>query len=227
MKRFPIWRVSIPAVAFATLGVTLASGAELQLMAPADHSLVKGTVTFQVRPQHTPAERFFENPDVILQNESGEEMQKVPAPIDPKTGVCSASIDTRGLPDGRYTAEFKYRCLIQGDQPETTSEFLTLGVRNGATRPARFTVKVDDQVYDEDHPAEVTVRVLDRKGKPMPAARVEFKTNRGAPDDDAEITDRDGEATTFVEYDEGGTVNLTVTVEQLPPVQRTLRFKAS
>lgn len=226
MQSFLIWRVPVLTVALAALGGTLATGAELQFVAPNDHSLVKGAITLQVRPQQVVGERFFENPDISFQNESGEELQKVPAPINPKTGICSARIDTRSLPDGRYTAEVTYRVLVRGDQPETTTESLTLGVRNSAIKPARFSVKVADQEYDDEHPAEVTVKVLDRKGRPMPAARVAFKTNQGAPDADAEITDRDGEAMTFVENDKGGPVTLTVTVEDLAPVARALRFKS-
>jgi hypothetical protein len=123
-------------------------------------------------------------------------------------------------------AEVTYRCLTGVDEPRTTSEFLTLGVRNGAAKPARFTVKVADQVFDDEHPAEVTVKVLDRKGKPMPAARVAYVVNRGELDSDAEITDSDGEATTSLECDQGGVTTLTVTVENLPPVKLTVRFKA-
>lgn len=225
MKRFPIWHVPMLAVAVTALGSTLARSAELQLMTPNDYALLKGAVTFQIRPQNTVAERFFENPYISFQNEAGDEIQQVPALFDQKTGICTVRVDTRTLPDGRYTAAVSYRVLVRGDQPETTTEYLTLGVRNGSTKPSRFTVKVANQPMDDEHPAEVTVRVLDRKGKPLPAARVTFKTDRGKPDTDAEITDRDGEVTTFVEHDDGGAVNLTVTVEDLPPVKRALNFK--
>jgi hypothetical protein len=146
--------------------------------------------------------------------------------MDAKTGICSAKIDTRSIPDGRYVAEVTYRCLTGIDEPRTTSEFLTLGVRNGAAKPARFTVKVADQVFDDEHPAEVSVKVLDRKGKPFPAARVTYVVNRGELDSDAEITDSDGEATTSLESDAGGTTTLTVTVENLPPVKIAVRFQA-
>lgn len=201
-----------------------AAAAEIKVLAPADKSLVHGRVTVRIQPQNQPNETFFSNPEISVQDEMGTVLEKFPAPRDPATGTCSAWFDTTRLRDGLYLVTITYRALAGGAVPAETREDLSLGVRNGPARPAKFTVTVPDHNCSTDEQADVEVKVYDQRGKLMPGARVAFKVDKGEVNDEADISDGSGEVTTFAASDEPQTVTLTVTVESLPPVTKTLRF---
>lgn len=209
---------------FLALSVRPGAAAELVILQPADRSVVKGAVTFRIRPKHARGEEFFSNPDIILRNEYGQELRRITAPLDPKTGICSATLDTGRLEDGLYLVTVTYRWLVAGDRALDTREELMLGVRNRGGRPARFSVEVEDRDYRTGDGCNVVVRVFDQRGRLLPAARVALKVDRGSLNSEAEITDSRGEVFTFVDSEEPGTVRLTVTVEDLPPVTRAIRF---
>lgn len=218
MKRFLI----LTALLLAPLARP-AAAAELQVLSPVDKSLVRGTVQFQIRPVHTPLDQFLSNPYVVIRDRDGKELEEVRAPRNLQTGICSVAVDTTRFRDGQYQVEVKYRTLVR-NQPQEVSELLTLGVRNTNLRPNRFTVQFEDRAYRLDEAADLTVRVLDGRGKPMEGARVAFKVDKGELPTPAEITDLDGEATLSLQSEELQNITLTITVEGLAPVTRTIRF---
>src|SRR5207248_877878 len=146
------------------------------------------------------------NPELSFQDEMGKELQKATAVMDKQTGVCSAAVETGKLPDGLYNVVINYRCLQNGKTPKAIREDLTLGVRNGPQRPGKFTVEIEDKAYKVADAADITVKVFDRKGKLMPAARVAFKVDKGELDSDADITDSSGEVFITTTYDEPASV---------------------
>ena len=214
----------LAAVAFAGALSAPAQAAELKILEPADRSLVKGTVQIRIKPIHDGTEQYFSDPDVILQDEYGRQLQKVIAILDAKTGICTVPLDTRKLKDGVCLVTVKYRTLFQGRVPREAREDLTLSVRNGAARPAKFVVEVPAKDVASDESGDVTVRVYDQKGKLMPGARVTFKVDRGELDTSAEITDSTGEALASIDTEAAEMVTVTITVEGLPPVTKTLKF---
>lgn len=205
------------------LGAGSASAAELKILAPADRTVVKGIAEFKILPEHAKEELFLQNPEVILQNEYGEEVQKLPAARDPKTNICTTRTDTSLIPDGMYLVTIKYRVLV-ADVPKDVREDLTIGVVNKPVKPGRLYVNFAAKDYKVDQPAEVTVTLVDGKGKRIPAHRVTFKVDKGEVDTDAEITDSSGEAIASVYSDEAQVVTLTVSVDGIPAVTRTLKF---
>lgn len=221
--RCPVFPLLAAALALLACAGPLNS-AEIEVVAPRDRSLVRGTVEFQLRPRHEPGERFFENPEVSIQDEQGKELTRFPAYMDARTGICSAKWDTREFRDALYLAEIHYRALNAANNDVSTSEVLYLGLRNGRNRPARFSVELADQHFKLDDGADLTVRVYDRMGKRLPGARVGLSAPGAILDAEAEITDSDGEATVTLSAEGPRTVTLTITVEHLPPVKRTLRF---
>jgi hypothetical protein len=197
--------------------------AELKILEPTDRSVVKGAVTFKVKPEHAPGEQFFQNVDIRIQNEFGTTLQKLVAVFDRRTGICAVPFDTRRLRDGMYTAVISYRTLV-GDKAQPVEEDLVFGVRNGTTKPVKFTVELEEREFGDEEGADIVVKVLDSRGKPMTGARVAFKVDKGETSSDAEITDTEGEAFVTVDSDEVGSVTLTITVEGLPPVTKVIRF---
>jgi hypothetical protein len=232
MKRF----LPLCVLGLAAMAARPATAAELKVMAPEDKSIVKGRVEFKLKPQNEANEQFFSNPDVIVTNEEGEEVAKLEAPLDTKTGVCSAVFDTTKVKDGMYNVQVTYRVLLKGSDPDDTEENLVLGVRNGPAKPARFVVQLADRPYkvstqsanedadDDGEMADVVVKVYDQRGKLMPAARVTFKVDRGDLDNPADISDSDGEAMASVGSEAAGQVTLTIQVENLAPVKKVIRF---
>lgn len=208
----------------SALATRPSTAAELKILEPADRTVLKGVVTFRIQPFHSSSEQYFSDPDVIVQDEVGNEVQRVIAVLDRKAGVCVAPLDTRKLRDGICHVSVRYRTLFQGRTARMTEEDLTYGIRNGAAKPVRFTVTVPAKPVGNDDYGDVTVTVFDAKGKPMPGARVTFKVDKGDVDTDAEITDSDGEATCSVDTDTAGSITLTVIVEGLPPMTKTLTF---
>lgn len=201
-----------------------ASAAEVQVLAPQDKSVVRGRVEFHIRPLDTPNDQFLDNPWVIIRDQAGQQMDEVRAPRNRQTGICSAAVDTTRYRDGQYQVEIKYRTLV-GGQAVTTKREMTLAVRNSSLRAGRFTVELEAKNYrPEEDAADVTVKVLDSRGKPMPGARVAFKVDKGDLESPAEITDSDGEAFITVQSDEPQDIRLTITVEGLAPVVKTIRF---
>jgi len=201
-----------------------ASAAEVKVLAPADRSLVRGTVTFRVQPVDAPTDMFFSNPEVSIQDEMGRPVEKLPAVKDPKTGICTAVFDSTKVRDGLYLVTVDYRTLYRGSFPMETREDLSIGVRNGGLRPTKFTVSLPERNYSPDEQADFEVKVYDQRGRLMPGARVSFKVDRGEVNDPADITDTAGEVFSSVSSEEAGTVTLTITVESLPPVTKTIRF---
>jgi len=199
---------------------------ELKIMEPAEYSIVRGTVKFRVKPELEKGEKLASLPQVSFHNEQGDEVRKIAATGDPATGLTSGSVDTTKLPDGRYVLVFTYKTTVPEEkEPVDQEQEVVLGVRNGPAKPARVVVDLpDNKEFKGEDAAEVTVHVYDDKGKPMPAARVAFKVNQGDLGTSAEITDSMGEAFASVDSDKALTSILTVTVENLPPVTRTLKF---
>ncbi len=204
-------------------GARPAAAAELKILAPADRAILKGIAEFNILPEHAQGELFLQNPEVILQNEYGEEVQKLPAARNPQTNVCTSRTDTSLLPDGLYLVTIKYRVLVQG-MPQDVREDLTLGIRNKPVKPGRFTVEYQKKDYKLGEPCELTVRVLDAKGRRLPATRVAFKVDKGEIDTEAEITDSSGEVIAQIDAEEADTITLTVTVDGLPAVTRVVKF---
>jgi hypothetical protein len=200
------------------------AAAELEILEPQDRSIVKGTINVRIKPQNEQTEMFFENPRLSIQDEFGTDLQKLEATLNPATGVCSAKWDTTKVKDGLYVIAISYRTLVRGATPQTDDDEITVAVRNGSRKPAKFTVKLEERPYKGEEGCEVTVKVLDAAGKPMPGARVSFKVDKGDIDTDVELTDGEGEAFTTVDSEEVATVTLTITVENLPPVKKVIRF---
>jgi Big-like domain-containing protein len=202
-----------------------APAAELKILEPADKSVLRGTVRFRILPQHGPMDEFLIPPDIIICSQYGLEIQTLHTDLDQQTGICSASVDTTKLKDGRYLFTIKYRTLI-GPKAETATENLTLGVRNGSVRPARFTVESPQKAtaLSIEEPGDLVVRVVDARGRKLSGAGVKFQVDRGELDREGDITDDSGEALASVSVEEPGDVTVTITVENLPPVTRVIRF---
>lgn len=201
-----------------------AAAAELKIMEPADRSLVKGTVKFRIQPVHAPTDMFLSNPEITVEDEYGKELQKFRAARDVKTQICNATFDSTQIPDGMYLVSIVYPTLSKGKTKQVVREDLTLGVRNGRKAPAQFTVLVETPETKVGEYGDITVKVLDKYKRPMPGARVTFKVDKGEVDTDAEITDSDGEAIASVESEDAQTVTLTITVENLAPIKKTIKF---
>jgi hypothetical protein len=225
--RFIICALALGALA----GLRPASAAEIKILEPADCSIVRGVVPIKVRPLITPAERFVQNPEVTVETLDGQEVEHLRAVPDfrqiragKSDGICTTALDTRTLKDGAYIVTFHFPTLLRGARLVETTETLTLGVRNGAAKPARFTVTLDDATAKVGDGANPVVTVYDTKGAKLPAARVTFKVDKGEVDRPAEISGADGDALVLVNSETPGTVTLTVQVEDLAPVTKVIRF---
>lgn len=201
-----------------------ACAAELKVLEPADHSLVSGTVKFRIQPVHAPTDMFLSNPEITILDEYGTEIDKFRAARDIQTQICAATFDTTKLKDGSYQVSIVYPTLLQGKKKQETREDLTLGVRNTKRVPAKFTVEVGAAETKAGETSEITVKVADKYGRLMPGARVAFKVDKGEVDKTAEITDGEGEAIAAVDSDDAQMITLTVTVENLPPVTKVIKF---
>jgi hypothetical protein len=206
------------------LAAAPAGAAEIKLMQPADRSIVRGVVTFQMKPELAPTDQFLSNPQISIQDEYGKEIEGLRIVRNGGTGVCSAAFDTRKLKDGVYLVAVTMRTLDRGARAVETREDLTLAVRNTPVRPGRFTIGIEKRPYKLDEQAEVSVKVLDQHGRPMPGARVTLKVDTGDLDTDVEITDSAGEAFASLGSEDPQVVNLIITVEHLPPVKQVIRF---
>lgn len=216
-------KCGIGVLAVVALAGALAA-AELRILAPADNTVVRGMVSFRIQPKDAPTEMFFSNPEVVLEDETGRVVERLPAPKDTATGICSVPFDSTKVPDGLYHAVIRYRTLVRGNQPQDYREDLTLGVRNGPARPARFFLNIEQRDYLVGTQVQFDVRVYDQRRRLMPGARVAFGMDRGDLGVDADITDSTGEVFGSMEADEPGPAMLTVTVENLPPLRRVVRF---
>lgn len=201
-----------------------AAAADLTVMEPADHSVLRGTVQFRIRAQEEPGERFLKNPEVSIRDEFGKQVASLRPYRDAKSlDVCQATLDTTALKDGLYLISVLYQNL-KNDKIAETREELSLGVRNGKTQPAKLFVALTDKPYRTGDPCEFTVVVVDVRGKRMPAARVAYQVDQGELSTAADVSDSHGEAAGVVDSSEARTVTLTVTAEGLPPVTKTIRF---
>jgi hypothetical protein len=201
-----------------------AAAAEIKVLEPADHSLITGTVKFRLQPVHAVTDMFLQNPEISILDEYGTEIDKFRAARDVKTQICSATFDTTKVKDGTYTVTIVYPTLLKGQTRQETREDLTLGVRNTKRVPARFTVDTATSETKAGESSEITIKVLDKYGRLMPGARITFKVDKGEVDKDAELTDSEGEAIAAVDSEDAQTVTLTVTVENLPPVTKVIKF---
>jgi len=200
-----------------------ASAAQIKVLEPQDKTVLRGTVQFRIQPTLAPNERILSAPEIVVQDEGGQELHRVRTVRDMKTGVSSGSFDTKQLKDGLYLLTINYRGLILG-KVEQVREDLTVGVRNGAARPARVAVELEERPYRTDETADLTVKVFDQRGMRMPGVRVALRRDKGELLSDAEITDSEGEAALIVDTEEAGNVTLTITIEGLPPVTKVVRF---
>jgi hypothetical protein len=132
-------------------------------------------------------------------------------------------VDTTRFPDGQYQVTVAYRTFTAGRAVEV-KEDLVLGVRNSTIRASKLNVEVPDKAFRTDEAADFKVTVLDTRGKPMPGVRVSFKADKGDLTSDADITDSDGEVTVSLQSEDVQTMTVTVTVEGLPPVAKTVKF---
>lgn len=201
-----------------------ASAAELKILEPADHALVSGTLKFRIQPVHAVKDMFLSNPEITILDEYGTEIEKFRAARDPQTQICSANFDTTKVKDGSYQVSIVYPTLLEGKKKEETREDLTLGVRNTKRVPAKFTVEVGAAETKAGESSEITIKVADKYGRLMPGARVSFKVDKGEVDKTSEITDGDGEAIASVDSDDAQSITLTITVENLPPVTKVIKF---
>ncbi|MFN3650557.1 MAG: Ig-like domain-containing protein [Armatimonadota bacterium] len=227
--------------ALACAALAPAYAAQLTILAPKDKQVLQGTVKFQVRTVLDEQERFLTSPEMEIQDEYGKKVLTLTAQRDPATGLYSVDWDTTRLPggektkDGLYFATVKYR-TIQLGRAIDASEELTLGIRNSKVRPAFMDVVVEKVEDPEPKPAtageepelpsyDLTVTVLDSKRKPVPGVRISIKAEGLELDDDAEITDSDGEAIITVQAEEPGQAKLTLSTEGLPAAVRFLDFR--
>jgi hypothetical protein len=201
-----------------------AAAAELKVIEPADRTLVKGTVQFRLQPKHDATDMFLTNPEISIQDEYGKELQKFRAARDIRTQLCSAVFDTTKVPDGIYLVTIIYPTLLKGQIKQEVREDLTLGVRNSTRLPERFTVELAQPETKAGEFSDITVKVFDKYKRPMPGARVSFKVDKGELDTDAEITDGDGEAIASIDSDDAQMITLTISVENLPAVTKTIKF---
>jgi hypothetical protein len=58
----------------------------------------------------------------------------------------------------------------------------------------------------------------------MPGARVTFKSDRGELNSDVELTDSEGEARVTLQSETAQTATITIQVEKLTAVTRTVKF---
>lgn len=222
----PIYPLKYTGIALALALAALAlpgRSAEVTVLQPADSSVLRGTVEFKIRAQHAQGEQLIANPMVTLQDEVGTQLQTTRTLRDPKTGLCSMTLETSRFKDGLYYATIAYRSIMNGKVQDTEQD-MTFGIRNGSTRATKVGVQYEDREYPVKESCAVTVKVLDQRGRPMPAARIAFKAENGQLDQDTRITDSGGETTASVDVEEAGVVTLTITVENLPPVRRAIRF---
>lgn len=215
-----LFAIMVAAAAFAQP----AAAAELKILEPADHALVSGTLKFRIQPVHAVTDVFLMNPEITILDEYGTEIDKFRAARDFKTQICSATFDTAPLKDGNYTVAIVYPTLLKGKTKQETREELTLGVRNTKRIPARFAVEIGTTETKAGESSDITIKVHDKYGRLMPGARVTFKVDKGEVDKDAEITDSEGEAIASVDSEDAQTVTLTVTVENLPPITKVIKF---
>lgn len=200
-----------------------AAAAQIHVMEPADHAILKGTAQFRLRTELEPGEQFFYNPDIIVHNDSGQEVLKFRPTRNLQTGIVEGSLDTKTLKDGLYLFSIVYQTL-RGEKVVETREEMSLGVRNGKAKAGKIYVKLPETTPNTDDGAEILVTITDEKGKRMPAAQVHFKVDKGelgSPDD---VTDSHGEATVNLTSDDPQSVTLTITVDDLPPVTRVIQF---
>ncbi len=197
--------------------------ADVQVVAPADKSVVRGVVQFRIRPVEAPGERYFSNPEVVLVDEDGKSVANTVAVRDPKTKLCELTLDTARYPDGVYLLTVDYRNLA-GDRARNVRSEINLSFRNRGPKPARFVVDLPATAKADDTGVPVTVRVYDARDQLLPGARVEFQAVGGELDSAAELTFHDGEATATVQSEKAGNCNVTIRVEALPSVTRTVRF---
>jgi len=220
LKRY----LTLFALAVAAVCCRPAAAAELQILEPVDRSLVKGTVKFRIQPVHGATDMFLSNPEITVEDEYGKEIQKVRAARDPKTQICTASFDTTMVPDGMYLVSIVYPTLFKGTVKQEVREDLTLGIRNGKKVPAAFTVVVEGAEAKVGAYSDITVKVLDKYKRPMPGVRIQFKVDKGEVDTAVEISDSEGEAIASVDSEEPQTVTLTITVENLAPITKVIKF---
>lgn len=200
-----------------------ARAAEVKILQPADRTVVRGSVEFKIQPVFGPRDQFLENPYVHVRDESGKELLETRAPKNNQTGICSAMVDTTRFPDGQYQVTVAYRTFTAGRATEV-KEDLVLGVRNSTIRASKLNVEVPDKAFRTDEAADFKVTVLDTRGKPMSGVRVAFKTDKGDLTTDADITDSDGEVTVSLQSEDPQTMTVTITVEGLAPVTKTVKF---
>ncbi len=200
-----------------------AAAAELKILEPADRTLVRGELRFRIKPELAPGERVVDTPEVTIQDDEGNGLITLRAHPDTATGICAATFDSKRLPDGYYQVMIHYKSLVGGALKEV-DEILTLGVRNGTAKPARFLVELEDKPYGPKDTCTVTVKVVTAAGKPMPGARVSFQAPGAVLDVNAAITDSDGEVNIVLDAETAAAIMLTITVEKLAPVQRVVRF---
>lgn len=200
-----------------------ARASELKVLEPADCAIVKGTVNFRIQTEQAQGERPLSAPELVIQDETGNELTQLRALRDRVTGICTTSLDTRRYPDGQYLVRLKYRSLKAGKVEDTLDE-MTLSFRNTRVHPAKFTVTMVDRPYKLDEPCEVTVKVTGNYGKVMGGARVSFKIDKGDVGRGTEISDSDGEVILNITGTDVANAVLTITVEDLAPVTRTIKF---
>lgn len=217
---------TIPALFALALiaGIRPAGAAEITIMEPADKAVVRGAVPFRIKAALTPMDQHLSSPDILVQDEYGTEVARLVATRDPKAQLFAGTLDTSGLKDGLYLVTVTYRSLLKGEALEEVREDLSLAVRNTRIKPAKLTVQMDPKHYRAGEASDVTVKVLDARGRVMPGARVTFTVDKGEVDSAAEISDRTGEAYVTVTHDAPGDVVLTITAENLPPVTQTIRY---
>lgn len=219
--RHLVWLVG---AAFAIGVPGPARAAELQVLEPADRALVRGEVTFRVRPVLAQGEQFLQNPEISIQDEYGKEITRLRPTPDLKSGITSAVWNSRAVKDGIYLVTIHHRALGGGGRPIPAREDLTLSVRNAPVRPARFTVQPPAEAKPGE-PFEVKVVVTDGRGKPMLGARITAKVDLGELDNEVELTDEDGEATFVITTEKPGPLRLVLVVEQLPAAVRVIQVR--
>ena len=200
-----------------------AAAAQIHVMEPADHSVLKGTVQFRLRTAEDPGEQFFYNPDIVVRDDNGQEVLKFRPTRNLQTGIVEASLDTKTLKDGLYLFSIVYQTL-RGEKIVETREEMSLGIRNGKGKAGKIYVKLPDAPVNTEDGADILVTITDERGRRMPAAQVRFKVDKGELGSPADVTDSHGEATATLSSDDPQSVTLTITVDDLPPITRVIQF---
>ena len=187
---------------------------KIQLVKPAgDAAEFRGPIELQVRTVLGPKDRLLLAPDVVIQNELGLEVHK--GTMQGENGLYTFQWNDPKSPDGPYYLTINWHYLLDGQKQDRQSTNLTVGVRRNPSPLARLTLTASPLKVPAGEDSEISVKVVDMRGKAAAGVRVGFRTNQGELNSDAEITDSDGEAVVSLATEKEGAATVTATAGKL------------